>query len=115
MTPKTLIAALLLSAVMTSVDGANILFLSPSTCHSHTVYFQTIIKALAGRGHTITYWNGFKASGPPMDNVRQLSSQALDDFNNEKQVRSSDHLIHLIMIFRIFFNFSDLLDFSNFF
>ena len=89
MAPKTLIAALLLSAVMTSVDGANILFLSPSTCHSHTVYFQTIIKALAGRGHTITYWNGFKASGPPMDNVRQLSSQALDDFNNEKQVRSS--------------------------
>jgi hypothetical protein len=88
MTPKTLIVALWLSAVMTGVYGANILFLSPSTCHSHTVYFQTIIKALAGRGHNITYWNGFKASGPPMDNVRQLSSQALDDFNNERQVRS---------------------------
>lgn len=35
-------------------ESANILFLSPITSYSHTHFFFYTIKALAGRGHTVT-------------------------------------------------------------
>ena len=40
------------------VCGSSILFLSPLTAPSHRNFFKPAVKALAVRGHFVTYWNG---------------------------------------------------------
>ena len=40
------------------VCGSSILFLSPLTAPSHSNFFKPAVKALAVRGHFVTYWNG---------------------------------------------------------
>ena len=54
------------------VDGANILFLSPHTSHSHTHFFFYINKELANRGHTITHWNSQITLEYALRNVNRL-------------------------------------------
>ena len=67
------------------VNGANILFLSPHTSHSHTHFFFYIIKELANRGHTITHWNGLQPR-QEIVNVTQLFSPELHHFNTHHPV-----------------------------
>ena len=62
-------------------NAANILVLSPYTTYSHTNFFIPVVKELARRGHSVTYWNGLKPR-EEIDNVVQLYSQQLHDFNS---------------------------------
>jgi len=84
--PSSLLLSLTLFSAFGGVAyGANILFLSPHTSHSHTHFFFYIIKELAARGHTITHWNGL----PPreeMINVTQLHSPELQHFNSHHPI-----------------------------
>ena len=66
-------------------SGANILFLSPQTSYSHTNFFWPIIKQLAARGHSVTFWNGLKPREDVV-NVTQLHSQVLHDFNSNHKI-----------------------------
>ncbi len=79
---------LLLFVVGWAVDpasSANILFLSPVTSYSHTHFFFYTIKALASRGHTITYWNGLKPR-ENIENVTHLHSESLEKFNSHHDI-----------------------------
>lgn len=67
------------------VSSANILFLSPITSYSHTHFFFYTIKALASRGHTITYWNGLKPR-EDLGNVTHLHSVALQKLNSRHDI-----------------------------
>ena len=62
-------------------DAANVLVLTPQTSYSHTNFFIPVVKELARRGHSVTYWNGLKPR-EEIDNVVQLYSQQLHDFNS---------------------------------
>ena len=56
------------------VCGSSILFLSPLTAPSHSNFFKPVVKALADRGHFVTYWNG-------------LSQQHSDSINTSVNLR----------------------------
>ena len=80
-----------------SVSAANILFLSPFTSYSHTHFFHYTIKALAGRGHTITHWNGLKPR-EDIANVTHLHSAALQKLNSRHEIGfDSNHPIQLML------------------
>ena len=83
--PSSLFLFLTLSSAMGAAYGANILFLSPHTSHSHTHFFFYIIKELAARGHTITHWNGLKPR-EEMINVTQLHSPELQHYNSHHPI-----------------------------
>ena len=76
---------LLLLLLVGYASGSNILVLSPYTCKSHSNFFMPIVKTLASRGHTITYWNGLEPKAP-MANVRQLFSESLRELNTNYDV-----------------------------
>ena len=69
--------------------GYNILFLSPVTCQSRTNFIKPIVKALAERNHSVTYWNGLKPDKTLMatPNLRTFYServgQVLEWFFNQ--------------------------------
>ena len=90
---------LLNTATARSNKGYNILFLSPITAPSHSNFFKPVIAALAGRGHTITYWNGLKPSEDEIllanqsnNNLRLLYSDNLAEFNTNYQISFKDRL-----------------------
>ena len=75
-------------AHLAQCDGAKILFLSPITSPSHTNFFKPVVKALAERNHTITYWNGLKPDKSLMvfPNVRTLYSESVGAFNVDHNI-----------------------------
>ena len=83
--------------ILDVVYGANILFLSPHTSHSHTHFFFYIIKELAARGHTITHWNGLRPR-EQMVNVTQLFSPELDHFNTHHPIGFSTNNRALLVL-----------------
>lgn len=85
------VVRLLLAGMLLGLgQGANILFLSPHTSHSHTHFFFYTIKELAARGHTITHWNGLKPR-EHMTNVTQLYSSTLHYFNTHHPIGVADN------------------------
>jgi hypothetical protein len=66
--------------------GANILVLSPYTCRSHSNFFRPVVRQLADRGHTLTYWNGLEPRNDLPSTVRQLYTDELHDLNSNYQV-----------------------------
>ena len=86
-----------LSVAILSISKAhNILVLSPVTSHSHTNFFRPVVRALAERGHCVTYWNGI----PPdqsiftnkTTNLRVLYSPSLARINNHQTtIAIKDH------------------------
>ena len=87
-TAKMLLIHFLIICVVI-VGGSNILVLTPITAPSHSNFFKPIVKELASRGHTVTYWNGLKP-GPRVDNVRQLYSDTLGLINSDHQITFND-------------------------
>jgi glucuronosyltransferase len=90
-------------AISCDVDGSSILFLSPITAPSHSNFFKPVVKALADRGHFVTYWNGLKPDNyAQSDNLRQLYSPQLDGFNSDYQIGFHDR--HSQRQFQLFFD-----------
>lgn len=89
--------ALLLFAIVTVANGANILFLSPMTSHSHTHYFHYTIKELSRRGHRVTHWNGL-APREQLANVTFLSSPFLEAYNKRHQIGFDDNSIVKLLL-----------------
>lgn len=71
----------------------NILVLAHYTAPSHSNFIRPVVKELASRGHTVTYWNGLK---PAINeerlkyNLRQLYSPSLDEYNSNEEVTFAD-------------------------
>ena len=67
-------------------NGSNILFLTPITAPSHSNFFKPVVRELANRGHTVTYWNGLKPSlYGSGGNLRQLYSEQLGRLNSNHE------------------------------
>ena len=86
---------LVLFVMGTSVRaGSSILVLSPITTPSHSNFFQPVIKALADKGHEVSYWNGLKPSKGLMENksanLNLLYSAELGRINSDHQIGFSD-------------------------
>ena len=100
---SVVLLVLLISFILINreVDGSNVLFLSPITAPSHSNFFKPVVKALADRGHYVTYWNGLKPdnygvsanNNSRSDNLRLLYSPQLDRFNRDYQVGFQDHTV----------------------
>lgn len=72
------------------ISGANILVLSPYAVPSHTVNFiGSIVKGLAQKNHSITYWSGLEHR-VNVGNIKYLYSEALRPIN-------ADHGIYIGM------------------
>ena len=68
---------------------SNILILSPYTMPSHSNFIRPVVKELASRGHTVTFWNGLEpAIKDPLlkSNLRQLYSPSLGELNSDQKV-----------------------------
>ena len=77
---------LLLSlAYVNLCSGANVLFLSPHTSYSHSNFLIPVIKELANRGHSVTFWNGLRPR-EQIDNVTQLYSEKLHHYNSNHKI-----------------------------
>ena len=87
---------LLLTLVGRSVSS-NVLFLSPHTSYSHTNFFLPVIKELAARGHSVTYWNGLKPR-EEIANVHQMYSQELHHFNTNHKIGFGGNNPYLLML-----------------
>ena len=84
--------------------GSNILVLSPITAPSHSNFIRPIVKALARRGHTLTYWNGLKPDAAESSpNVRQLYSEEIGLINSDHNMGFDDR----DRMFRLFVAFYD--------
>ena len=89
----------LLVSLIGLIGAANILVLSPYTAPSHSNFFLPIVKELAGRGHSITYWNGLEPRAE-MANVRQLYSENLRALNADHQIGfDSNNPVALLLTF----------------
>ena len=108
---SVVLLVLLISFILINrnVDGSNVLFLSPITAPSHSNFFKPVVKALADRGHYVTYWNGLKPDNYSVsnnnsrsDNLRLLYSPQLDRFNRDYQVGFQDR--HSQRQFKLFFD-----------
>lgn len=93
--------SLILNCWFVFISGSNILVLSPITAPSHSNYFKPVVKQLAKRGHTVTYWNGLKPE-PAMNNVRQLYSEALGLINSDHKVTFEDRNNPLQLLFKFY-------------
>ena len=86
-----------------SSSAYKILVLSPITAPSHTDVVQPLVRALADRGHSITYWSGLK--GRPQvsnnNNFRILYSPALDRINSEYEIGLHDTHFPLLFDFPV--------------
>lgn len=80
------VVVVLLASLPHRVGAANILVLSPYTCRSHTNFVSNIVRALAQRGHALTYWNGLEPRDDLPDNVRQLFSDGMRAMNTNHEV-----------------------------
>ena len=72
---------------------SNILVLAPYTAPSHSNFVRPVVKALASRGHTVTYWNGLKPAINDESlkyNLRQLYSPSIDEYNSKEEVTFAD-------------------------
>lgn len=91
------IAWLIAGLAVELTSAANILFLSPFTSYSHTHFLFYTLKALAGRGHTITYWNGLKPR-EDIANVTHLHSATLQKINSRHDIGfDTNHPIQLML------------------
>lgn len=80
-----------------SVYPSNILVLTPITSYSHSHFFFYTVKALASRGHTVTYWNGLKPR-EEIVNVTQLHSESLEKHNSKHEIGfASNNPVRLVM------------------
>lgn len=84
-------------------EGFDILFLAPVTAPSHTNFFTPIIRELALRGHSVTYWNGRRSYGGLEgvgDNVRRLnSSSQLVNINDDHGIKFEDRGRNIALFF----------------
>ncbi len=79
------------------VFSSNILVLTPITSYSHSHFFFYTVKALASRGHTVTYWNGLKPR-EEIENVTQLHSEPLEKHNSKHEIGfASNNPVHLVL------------------
>lgn len=85
------VVVVLLASLPHRVGAANILVLSPYTCRSHTNFVSNIVRALAQRGHALTYWNGLEPRDDLPDNVRQLFSDGMRAMNTNHEVSLHHH------------------------
>lgn len=93
-------AVLMLASLLSIVEQtacANLLFLSPHTSYSHTNFFLPVIKELAHRNHTITFWNGLKPRSE-IERVTQLSSEQLHHFNTNHKIGFESNNPFLLLI-----------------
>ena len=98
---SSVILTVVLLFLSVKVEGYNILVLSPITAPSHSNFFKPVVKELASRGHTVTYWNGLKP-GPRLDNVRQLYSDTLGLINSDHQVDFNDRDKPFELLFKFY-------------
>lgn len=87
----------LLGTLLSAVNAANILFLSPMTSHSHTHFFHYTIKELSVRGHTVTHWNGL-APREDLANVTFLHSSYLEAYNKRHQIGFDNNNIFKLLL-----------------
>ncbi len=80
----------LLLAAAGWTSGANVLFLSPHTSYSHANFLIPAIKALAGRGHFVTFWNGLRPQ-EEIENVTQIYSEKLHHYNTNHNIGFEDN------------------------
>ncbi len=82
------------TAATVVVRASNILVLSPLTAPSHSNFFKPVVKALADRGHFVTYWNGLesgiKTQNKSSSNLRLLYSPDLESLNRNYGVGFQD-------------------------
>jgi len=95
-------------AICSSAGGigrrSNILILSPVTAPSHSNFIRPMVRELANRGHTVTYWNGLKSDKDslPRNNLRQLYSEALGELNSDHQVSFADRGHQFLLLFTFY-------------
>ena len=78
-------------------DAANVLFLSPHTSYSHTNFFIPVVKELAGRGHSVVFWNGLRPR-EEIKNVTQLYSEQLHQFNTNHHIGFANNNPFLLLM-----------------
>lgn len=89
---KISILLLLILAIASSLkqtSKSNILVLSPYTMPSHSNFIRPVVKELASRGHTVTFWNGLEPTIKDLslnNNLRQLYSPSLGELNSDQKV-----------------------------
>jgi glucuronosyltransferase len=82
---------------------SNILVLSPYTAPSHSNFIRPVVKELASRGHSVTYWNGLKPAINDESlkyNLKQLYSPSLDELNSDEEVTFADRGKGLFLIWK---------------
>ncbi|XP_046639071.1 UDP-glycosyltransferase UGT5-like [Daphnia pulicaria] len=92
---------LVVSFRISSIVAHNILVLSPITTNSHSNFIKPVAKALADRGHTVTYWNGLPPDKEtltnPKANLNLLYSPGLRPLNDNHQVGYDDRPFQLLL------------------
>ena len=93
------------SNLFNETGKSNILVLSPYTFPSHSNFVRPVVKELASRGHTVTYWNGLKPAINDKSlkhNLRQLYSPVLGEFNSDHKVTFNDRGQQFSLLFTLY-------------
>lgn len=72
-----------------NVIGYSILFMTPFTAPSHSSFFKPVIRELADRGHSITYWSGLR---PPPPSASSGGSNGTSSWSTDVRLLFSEQL-----------------------